>query len=85
MPVSAAKRKVSVSVHIRPIAQLAPENGLQSGFKVEGKITIPTMCARIAGGGIHERKPEDFSLLDIDAKLRPELAACALTRHGNSP
>ena len=50
MPVSAAKSKVPVPVHICLIAQLAPEDGSQSGLKVNSKITVPAMRARIAGG-----------------------------------
>ena len=84
MAVAAAKSKISVSVDIWLIAQLAPEDGFQSGFKVESKITVPSMRAGIAGGGIYEAKAKDLSLLDVDAKLGPELAACALTRRGKS-
>ncbi len=84
MPVSAAKCKVPVSVHISPIAQLAPKDGLQSGFQIDSKITVPAMRARIAGSGIHEPEPDDFSLLDVDAEFGPELAAGTLTRCWNT-
>ena len=50
MPVPAAKSKIPVPVHICFIAQFAPEDGSESGLKVNSKIAVPAMRARIAGG-----------------------------------
>ena len=67
VPVAGAKGEVPVSVHICPVAQLMPEDRLQSGFEIKSEITIPAMRTRIAAGGIYESEPDNFSLLNVDA------------------
>jgi hypothetical protein len=79
-----AQRKILIPIHIRPLAEFVPEDGLQSGLDIKSEIPLPVMRALSSTKGIYELNADHWSLLDIDAKLRAELAS-ALGSRGNYP
>jgi hypothetical protein len=82
--IAGTHRKIFIAVHIRVVAQFAPQSGLQSSLNIEGEVPPPIPRA-FALKGIYELKPDQWSFLDVDTQFGPDLVACALGNRGNCP
>jgi hypothetical protein len=70
--------KILIPIRVRPVAQLAPQNGLQSGFDVKGEKALPVMRALMPAERIRKLEPHQRFLLNVNIELRADLFTRAL-------